>query len=89
MIDIQSLFQDGINERVLVIGKTTVNISANQKDVDVLFERDGRRFMMLLSGLSEASINAKEYLFGKTVNIQLNKIAARWPAKAVAQFYFY
>ena len=43
MIDIQSLFQDGINERVLVIGKTTVNISANQKDVDVLFERDGRR----------------------------------------------
>ena len=58
MIDIQSLFQDGINERVLVIGKTTVNISANQKDVDVLFERDGRRFMMLLSGLSEASINA-------------------------------
>ena len=70
MIDIQSLFQDGINERVLVIGKTTVNISANQKDVDVLFERDGRRFMMLLSGLSEASINVKEYLFGKTVNIQ-------------------
>lgn len=24
-----------------------------------------------------------------TGNFQLNKIAARWPAKAVAQFYFY
>ena len=25
----------------------------------------------------------------KAVNFRLNKIAARWPAKAVAQFYFY
>lgn len=69
MIDIQSLFQYGGNERVLVVGKTTINISDNQKDVDVLFERDGRRFMMLFSGLSEATINAKEYLFGKNINM--------------------
>ena len=31
--------------------------------------------------------NLREFL--TLHNVQLNKIAARWPAKAVAQFYFY
>ena len=29
------------------------------------------------------------YLFIRLLKFRLNKIAARWPAKAVAQFYFY
>ena len=33
-------------------------------------------------------ISRKEYRYNKD-KLVLNKIAARWPAKAVAQFYFY
>ena len=31
----------------------------------------------------------KYYTENELQNFRLNKIAARWPAKAVAQFYFY
>lgn len=70
MDDIKSLYKDGRNVSVLIQGKTTVNILGSHQNIDVLFERNGCRFMMLFSGLSELSLNAKDYLFGKNINIQ-------------------
>ena len=32
---------------------------------------------------------AERFFKERGIKFQLNKIAARWPAKAVAQFYFY
>ena len=33
--------------------------------------------------------DSDQYSFYRIPKLLLNKIAARWPAKAVAQFYFY
>lgn len=40
-----------------------------QQNVDVFFERFGRRFFMIFPELSEKTISLKDYLFGKNIKI--------------------
>ena len=44
---------------------------------------------VLFGFMANGYISLRELEDQCKVNLRLNKIAARWPAKAVAQFYFY
>ena len=53
---------------------------------DALFGLTDREKSMLEKSWAKPFV---EIIFPKIDKSRLNKIAARWPAKAVAQFYFY
>lgn len=51
-----------------IAGKTTIYFYQKQQNVDVLFSRYGCRFYLIFNELSEKTISAKEYLFGREFN---------------------
>ena len=69
MANIKSLFQSEKGANAYIAGKMTINISGAKQNIDVIFERFGRRFFIILNGLSEITVGAKDFLFGNNINM--------------------
>ena len=63
MVDIKTLFQGKKYMNEFVVGRTAINISGMQQNIDVFFERYGRRFLIFISEFSEIAISIIDNLF--------------------------
>lgn len=69
MADIESLFQAKNHISNHIIGRTTINLAGGKLNIDVLFETHGRRFMIMVPVVSGLAFEAKEFLFGRIINM--------------------
>ena len=82
-------WDEGSNKAVM--GKTLNKATLSEVEIDICSLEEQREIvkvldkMMTVLGSRETELS----LLDDLIKARLNKIAARWPAKAVAQFYFY
>ena len=73
------------------MGKTLNKATLSDVEIDVCSIEKQREIVDILNKIMNILENRDNeiVLLDNLIKARLNKIAARWPAKAVAQFYFY
>ena len=82
-------WDEGTNKAVM--GRTLNKATLAEIEIEICSIEKQRKIVEVLNKMMNVLLGRKNelQLLDNLIKARLNKIAARWPAKAVAQFYFY